>query len=311
MFGWALTVAYTASGRHAYSGESFEAILGRILFGTADLGPLSGRLREIVVACLAADPADRPTADEVLRQLIGRGDLALPDKTPGGVLEAGAILAGGTPTSHGGASAMATVSPDAVTDPQTAEDADAVVAASDPERTELTRPTVVSWWFPRRSAIVAGVAVLVAAVIGASLWWAGQARTGTGASSSTPIFPSSVPAGTPSPSPGAFSYAGRWTGSAEYPLADLVFSVELLLAGNTAKTGSMRWGANLQCSGRLSRMRETDTTMTVRLSQVTGPSGCYPGTVELTPQGLDKMAFQVARTGETAPRYFGIVVQTP
>ncbi|GII79369.1 hypothetical protein Sru01_43510 [Sphaerisporangium rufum] len=71
MFGWALTIAFAASGRHAYAAESFEAILGRILFGAADLDPLSGRLREIVVACLAEDPADRPAAEEVLRRLIG------------------------------------------------------------------------------------------------------------------------------------------------------------------------------------------------------------------------------------------------
>jgi len=118
------------------------------------------------------------------------------------------------------------------------------------------------------------------------------------------------PSITPS-SPGAFSYAGRWTGSAEYPSSDLVFSVELLLAENMAKAGSMRWGANLQCSGRLSRVRETATTTTMRLSRVGGPTGCYPGTVELSPQGIDKMTFQVTRTGETKPRYFGIVVLTP
>jgi hypothetical protein len=49
----------------------------------------------------------------------------------------------------------------------------------------------------------------------------------------------------------------------------------------------------------------------MRLSRVGGPTGCYPGTVELSPQGIDKMTFQVTRTGETKPRYFGIVVLTP
>ncbi|GII32582.1 serine/threonine-protein kinase [Planotetraspora mira] len=319
MFGWALTVAYTASGRHAYSGESFEAILGRILFGTADLGPLAGRLREVVVACLAADPSDRPTADEVLRHLIGRGELALPDKTPGGVLEAGgvlaagAILAAGTRPSGDEPSAAAAVSPDAVTDPLNAEDGEEA-AAPDPERAELTRPAVVPPWFLRRSAVAAGGVVLMAGVIGATLWWADHGRTSpapsTPVSASVSASVSVSPSITPS-SPGAFSYAGRWTGSAEYPSSDLVFSVELLLAENMAKAGSMRWGANLQCSGRLSRVRETATTTTMRLSRVGGPTGCYPGTVELSPQGLDKMTFQVTRTGETKPRYFGIVVLTP
>ncbi|GAA4581534.1 hypothetical protein GCM10023194_13100 [Planotetraspora phitsanulokensis] len=309
MFGWALTVAYTASGRHAYSADSFEAILGRILFGTADLGPLSGRLRDIVVACLAAAPSDRPTADEVLRHLIGREEFALRDKEPGSVLEAGALLAADT---HPADAASASVSPDAVTDPQTPQDLGEMVAASDLDRAEHTRPGGVSRWLLRKPVIVTVAAVLVAGVVGATLWWTGHGRSGTVASPSTssPLASPTVPTATPS-SPRAFSYAGRWTGSAEYSSRDLVFSVELVLAANTAKAGSMRWGENLQCSGRLSRVRETDVTLTMRIGKVVGPRGCSPATVELTPQGRDTMAFRVTRTAETKPRYSGLVVLTP
>ncbi|WP_055477704.1 serine/threonine-protein kinase [Sphaerimonospora mesophila] len=78
MFSWALTVSYAASGRHAFAADTYAAVLGRILYGTPDLGRLSGPLREIAVACLAADPADRPTAEDVLSSLLGTPTTATP-----------------------------------------------------------------------------------------------------------------------------------------------------------------------------------------------------------------------------------------
>ncbi|MFC7588900.1 serine/threonine-protein kinase [Nonomuraea antimicrobica] len=56
LWAWALTVAYTATGRHAYTAETQQEVLARVLYGKADLGSLDGRLREIVRACLAAEP---------------------------------------------------------------------------------------------------------------------------------------------------------------------------------------------------------------------------------------------------------------
>ncbi|MBB6476028.1 serine/threonine protein kinase [Sphaerisporangium rubeum] len=114
MFGWALTVAFTASGRHAYAADTLEAVFGRILFGEPDLDPLSGPLRALVEECLRPDPDDRPTAEEVLRYLIARRSASAPEPAPAGrppddrptadlelpdgeVLEAGASLAARTP----------------------------------------------------------------------------------------------------------------------------------------------------------------------------------------------------------------------
>lgn len=72
MWAWALTVAYTATGRQAYAAETHQEVLARVLYGQPDLGELDGRLREIVEACLVAEPQERPDAEEVLRLLLGQ-----------------------------------------------------------------------------------------------------------------------------------------------------------------------------------------------------------------------------------------------
>ncbi|NRQ37952.1 serine/threonine protein kinase [Nonomuraea sp. NN258] len=85
LWAWALTVAFTANGRHAYTADTYQEVLARILYGAPDLGVLSGRLREIVEACLAPEPGRRPDAEEVLRRLL--------DQPVGDVLTSGARAA--------------------------------------------------------------------------------------------------------------------------------------------------------------------------------------------------------------------------
>ncbi|MGW4406116.1 protein kinase domain-containing protein [Nonomuraea sp. NPDC004702] len=91
MWAWGLTVAYTAGGRHAYMADTYQEVLARILYGKPDLRGLSGRLREIVEACLAHDPRDRPDAEETLRALLGQ------DGGTGDVLPSGAQAAAPAP----------------------------------------------------------------------------------------------------------------------------------------------------------------------------------------------------------------------
>ncbi|MEU7898949.1 serine/threonine-protein kinase [Nonomuraea sp. NPDC049152] len=71
LFAWGLTMSFASSGRAAFAADSYPAVLGRILYGTPDLGELSGPLRELVVACLARAPGGRPTAEEALAALLG------------------------------------------------------------------------------------------------------------------------------------------------------------------------------------------------------------------------------------------------
>ncbi|GAA2210285.1 hypothetical protein GCM10009850_057440 [Nonomuraea monospora] len=71
MWAWGLTVAYTATGRQAFTADTHQEVLARVLYGKPDLGALGGRLRGIVQACLAPEPGERPDAEEVLRLLLG------------------------------------------------------------------------------------------------------------------------------------------------------------------------------------------------------------------------------------------------
>ncbi|TDC64945.1 serine/threonine protein kinase, partial [Actinomadura sp. GC306] len=73
MFAWGCTIAFAANGVAPFGHDSVPAIMHRILHADPDLGALDGDLRDLVAACLAKDPADRPTALQVLRRLLGTG----------------------------------------------------------------------------------------------------------------------------------------------------------------------------------------------------------------------------------------------
>jgi hypothetical protein len=85
VFTWAATMVFAATGRSPFGTGSVTATVNRLLHGAADLGPLDGVLRELVADCLAADPAERPTAEDALLRLIGYSgalDTALPAAAP-------------------------------------------------------------------------------------------------------------------------------------------------------------------------------------------------------------------------------------
>lgn len=301
MFGWALTVAFTASGRHAYGADSLEAVFGRILFGEPDLDPLSGPLRELVEECLKPDPDDRPTAEEVLRYLIARRSSSAPEPTPAArltddrptaamelpdseVLEAGASLAARTSqartphigTSHTGTSHTGT-SPAGVS-PATGHDG-----------------TSSGYGGPfgghggpfggrrRRVARLVVLGLVLAGTAGVALWL-GLTVHSSGQEASP--------------------FAGRWTGTAAHPSARQVFPVQIDLPSGTR--GTMRWGLDLHCTGTLTATAAT----TFRLTLVSG-TPCYSGTLTLTSIGPSQVTFQVVRQGETVPRYSGTAVRLP
>ena len=65
LFAWGATIAYAATGRNAFGGTSFSAVMYSVLHAEPHLDGLDGRLETIVRACLEKDPAERPTAVEV------------------------------------------------------------------------------------------------------------------------------------------------------------------------------------------------------------------------------------------------------
>ncbi|MGW0478518.1 protein kinase domain-containing protein [Nonomuraea sp. NPDC003214] len=72
MFSWAGTMAYAASGRAPFGSDTMPAVINRVLNQPPDLIELDGTLREVVLACLSKDPAQRPTAEQVIMRLLQR-----------------------------------------------------------------------------------------------------------------------------------------------------------------------------------------------------------------------------------------------
>ncbi|RAO14596.1 Non-specific serine/threonine protein kinase [Micromonospora noduli] len=95
IFAWGALVAYAATGRSPFGGDSATATAMRILTQPPDLTGLGGPLRELVSRALEKDPAARPTARELLDGLltaaspVGAGGPAqLPGVTPPSVTPA-------------------------------------------------------------------------------------------------------------------------------------------------------------------------------------------------------------------------------
>jgi hypothetical protein len=70
VFAWGAVVVVAGTGRTPFSAATPAAVATRILTAEPDLGPLHGPLRDLVVQCLAKDPAQRPTARDLLDELL-------------------------------------------------------------------------------------------------------------------------------------------------------------------------------------------------------------------------------------------------
>lgn len=71
IFAWGAVVAFAATGRTPFGGDSPTATAMRIMTQPPNLTGLDGPLRAIVERALAKDPAARPTARELLDALLG------------------------------------------------------------------------------------------------------------------------------------------------------------------------------------------------------------------------------------------------
>ena len=69
IFAWGLTVAYAAGGQSPFGTGPTDAILYRIMHATPDLSSVPEHLRTLVETTLAKNPADRPTAPDLLGQV--------------------------------------------------------------------------------------------------------------------------------------------------------------------------------------------------------------------------------------------------
>ncbi|CAJ60890.1 Putative serine/threonine protein kinase [Frankia alni ACN14a] len=74
VFAWGLTVLYAATGRPPFGTGRADALLYRVVHSEADTGDVPAELRPSVIAALVKEPAGRPSADDLLRGLIGPTD---------------------------------------------------------------------------------------------------------------------------------------------------------------------------------------------------------------------------------------------
>ncbi|WP_218040102.1 serine/threonine-protein kinase [Actinomadura sp. WMMB 499] len=88
MFAWGVTILFAATGRAPFGNDTVPAVMHRILHETPDTSMLPQPLAGLVAACLAKEPAHRPTAPHVLLALLGLGT------APGG--DDGLLAAGAT-----------------------------------------------------------------------------------------------------------------------------------------------------------------------------------------------------------------------
>ncbi|TDD80121.1 glycine betaine ABC transporter substrate-binding protein [Actinomadura rubrisoli] len=73
VFAWAITMSFAALGPRLFGADGPRSALDRVLRLERYPQDLPSWLAEIVAPCLAEDPAERPTASEVLLRLLGYG----------------------------------------------------------------------------------------------------------------------------------------------------------------------------------------------------------------------------------------------
>ncbi|MEV0388084.1 protein kinase [Nonomuraea sp. NPDC050643] len=71
VFAWAGVIVAAATGTPPFGNDTMPAVIKRVLNDEPYVGDLAPPLREIVLDCLAKDPADRPGMEEVLLRLLG------------------------------------------------------------------------------------------------------------------------------------------------------------------------------------------------------------------------------------------------
>ncbi|WP_421106985.1 serine/threonine-protein kinase [Streptomyces sp. NEAU-S77] len=91
VFSLGAVLTYAATGEQPFPGDSSASLLYKVVHEEPQLGPeLTGELRDVVAECLAKDPADRPTPEQIARRLApadGASGLVRSGWLPGALIE--------------------------------------------------------------------------------------------------------------------------------------------------------------------------------------------------------------------------------
>lgn len=154
VFSMGCVLGFAATGHSPFDADSIPGIVHRIINQLPELGDLDGDLREVIAACLAKDPAERPSVAEVVARLTARDLGARPRvDQPGVDHEATAAALAVTLTQ---------TAPGPVVSPERVENPEHVESPAAPQAGGLQRRTLLL-------AALGGVGVAGAGV-GAALW---------------------------------------------------------------------------------------------------------------------------------------------
>ncbi|MGV9773332.1 protein kinase domain-containing protein [Streptosporangium sp. NPDC003464] len=189
VFSWAATMVFAATGHRAFPGDVAAAVMNAVSNREPDLAGVPERLRPLLAACLAKDPAARPAVTGLLATLT-RGEPTPVDHRPSPPAEPPLSQDPSSPVTS-----PASRAPSPPVEPSVSR------APSPPAAPPVSQP-------PRRPArrrlLAAGAAVTVLTLVAGAFWlWQPElpgisAPSPTGPSATS--TPSSSPAGLPEPS---------------------------------------------------------------------------------------------------------------
>jgi serine/threonine protein kinase len=100
IFAFGATMVFAATGQSPFEADSLPVIINRILNDDPDLSVLGQPLRDIIGRCLAKEASARPTAPELLAEMLGNAGVALNSARPAqdDLLEQGTRIAAQLPS---------------------------------------------------------------------------------------------------------------------------------------------------------------------------------------------------------------------
>ncbi|MEV0899823.1 serine/threonine-protein kinase [Actinoplanes sp. NPDC049802] len=204
VFAWGSVVAYAGTGRTPFWADSPPATAARILTQPPRLDGLSGPLRDLVAHALEKDPANRPSARELLDLLISgerpaASAAALADQPALRAAAAEAQAVTGYTPAPGDTGDEAAVPTLAIPPGMVGYDENSIVTvpiSAPPAHTPPTGPPPPEP--ARRWALPAAVAFLILAVVAGSVMLALSLRPDTGGTAAVPSASSAVPVPVPS-----------------------------------------------------------------------------------------------------------------